>query len=190
MDLLTLVECYAILTEGLTVALKHHMQLSFKPRFLQLTPFRWLDEALASLHCGLGAGCSTSNLFLCCFSIRKWLENMGKQCFLFCKTPLLKKRTSERLSLLFISSIEIYNPLSALLLTLVSIMCFSQLPFSYSMLLYLQTLKGDKQNCPPTLFFGKFTDAKLSNFLPHKPYTTVFCSHHCSPIPSNSFPCL
>ena len=96
--------------------LTHHMQLRFKLSFLQLTPFRWLDEALASLRWGLGADCSRSSLLVCCFSILKWLEKMG-QCFR--KTPLFKNCRSERLSLLFISKIEIYNHLSALLLTLV-----------------------------------------------------------------------
>ena len=65
----------------LVTVLKYHIQLRFTPSFLQLTPFRWLDEALASLRWGLGADCTGSSLLVCCFSILKWLEKMGKQCF-------------------------------------------------------------------------------------------------------------
>ena len=94
------------------------MQLRFKPSFLQLTPFRRLDEALASLRWGLGADCSGSSLPCLLFFYpqmigEKWVNSA------FRKTPLFKNCRCERLSLLYISKIEIYNPLSTLLLTLV-----------------------------------------------------------------------
>ena len=82
MDLLSLVECYAFLPEGLSVGqLKHHMQLSLNQASCSRPPFWWLDETLVSLRWGLGADCSGSSLLLCCFSILKWLQIMGKQCF-------------------------------------------------------------------------------------------------------------
>ena len=52
-------------------------------------------------------------VFLSSNNWRTWINSA------FCKTQLFKKCTSERLSLLFIFIVEIYNPLSALLLTLV-----------------------------------------------------------------------
>ena len=114
-----------------------------------------LTKHLQACAGGLGQVVPDSAFFFVVFLTsndwRTWVNHA------LCKTQLLKKRTSERLSLLFISIIEIYNPLSALLLTLVchqSTICFSELPFSYSMLLFLQTLKWDKQNCPQKLFLG------------------------------------
>ena len=52
-------------------------------------------------------------VFLSSNDWRKWLNSA------FRKTPLFKNCRCERLSLLYISKIEIYNPLSALLLTLI-----------------------------------------------------------------------
>ena len=52
-------------------------------------------------------------VFLSSNDRRKWVNSA------FRKTPLFKNCRCERLSLLYISKIEIYNPLSALLLTLV-----------------------------------------------------------------------
>ena len=52
-------------------------------------------------------------VFLSSNDWRKWVNRA------FRKTPLFKNCRCERLSLLYISKLEIYNPLSALLLTLV-----------------------------------------------------------------------
>ena len=57
--------------------LKHHMQLNFKPSFLQLTPFQWLDEALASLRRELGAGPSRSSLLLWWFLSSKTIREQA-----------------------------------------------------------------------------------------------------------------
>ena len=82
-----LLECYAIFTEGLRDCADSWSTTcswgawppwpdSWPPsRFL--TPLWWLDEALASLRCGLGAGCSRSSLLLCCFSIHNLTREHG-----------------------------------------------------------------------------------------------------------------
>ena len=61
---------------------------------------------------------------VCCFSILKWLEKWVNSAFR--KTPLFKNCRSERLSLLFISKIEIYNPLSVVDFGLPFLPCASQ----------------------------------------------------------------
>ena len=96
---------------------KHHMQLNFKPSFLQLTPSGDLKRHLRACAAGLGQIVPDPAFFFVVFlssnDWRTWINSA------FCKTPLFKKHTSDRLSLLFISKVKIYNPLSALLLTLV-----------------------------------------------------------------------
>ena len=93
------------------------MQLRFKPSFLQLTPFGDLTRHLQACAGGLGQIVPDPAflfvVFLSSNDWRKWVNGA------FRKTPLFKNCRCEWLSLLYISKIEIYNPLSALLLTLV-----------------------------------------------------------------------
>ena len=56
------------LKASVLLKVKHHMQLDFKPSFLQVTPHGDLTRPLASLRWGIGAGCSRFSLLLCCFS--------------------------------------------------------------------------------------------------------------------------
>ena len=98
--------------------LKHHMKLGFKPSFPAADPLRgdWTRHLRACVG-GLGQIVPDPAFFFVVFlssnDWRTWVNSA------FCKTQLFKKRTSERLSILFIFIVEIYNPLSALLLTLV-----------------------------------------------------------------------
>ena len=79
MDLLSLVECYAILPEGVSVADSRSTTCSW---ILNQASCSWPRPVTWRGTCELGAIISRSSLLLCCFSILKWLENMDKQCFL------------------------------------------------------------------------------------------------------------
>ena len=96
---------------------------------------------------------------------RKWVNSA------FRKTPLFKNCRCERLSLLYISKIEIYNPLSALLLTLVCHFYYVLLRvaiFVLNVAIGTYFERRQKELSTKTLLW-KFTGAKLSNFLPHQP---------------------
>ena len=61
----------------------------------------------------------------------------------FCKTLLLKKkRSSDRLSLFFIPKVQIYNPLSALMLTLVNHLCHVPLRVAINPVVTISTRVG------------------------------------------------
>ena len=83
MGLLPLAECHAFLPEGLSVGNGWNTTCSWD---LNQASCSWppsgdLTRHLRACAGGFGADCSGSSLLVCCFSILKWLEKMGKQCF-------------------------------------------------------------------------------------------------------------
>ena len=119
MGLLPLAECHAFLPEGLSVGNNWNTTCSWD---LNQASCSWPPSGDLTRHlraCAGGLGQIVPDpaflfvVFLSSNDWRKWVNSA------FRKTPLFKNCRSERLSLLFISKIEIYNPLSALLLTLV-----------------------------------------------------------------------
>ena len=119
MGLLPLAECHAFLPEGLSVGNSWNTTCSLD---LNQASCSWPLSGDLTRHlraCPGGLGQIVPDpvflfvVFLSSNDWRKWVNSA------FRKTPLLKNCRSERLSLLFTSKIEIYKPLSALLLTLV-----------------------------------------------------------------------
>ena len=119
MRLLPLAEGHAFLPEGLSVGNSWNTTCSWD---LNQASCSWPPSGDLTRHlraCAGGLGQIVPDpaflfvVFLSSNDWRKWVNSA------FRKTPLFKNCRSERLSLLFISKIEIYNPLSALLLTLV-----------------------------------------------------------------------
>ena len=119
MGFLPLVECHAFLPEGLGVGNSWNTTSSWD---LIQASCSWPPSGDLTRHlqaCAGGLGQIVPDLvflfvvFLSSNDWRKWVNSA------FRKTPLYKNCRCERLSLLYISKIEIYNPLSALLLTLV-----------------------------------------------------------------------
>ena len=119
MGFLPLVECHAFLPEGLSVGNSWNTTSSWD---LNQASCSWPPSGDLTRHlqaCAGGLGQIVPDpaflfvVFLSSNDWRKWVNSA------FCKTPLFKNCSCERLSVLYISKIEIYNPLSALLLTLV-----------------------------------------------------------------------
>ena len=100
--------------------LKHHMQVNFKPSF----PAAAADPTSGDLtrHLRACARCLGQVVPDPAFSFVVFLSSNDGRTWArraFCKTSLFKKTHKLRPSLLFISKEKIYNPLSALMLTLV-----------------------------------------------------------------------
>ena len=119
MALLPHAKCHAFLPEGLSVGNSWNTTCSWD---LNQASCSWPPSGDLTRHlraCAGGLGHIVPDpaflfvVFLSSNDWRKWVNSA------FRKTTLFKNCRSERLSLLFISNIEIYNPLSALLLTLV-----------------------------------------------------------------------
>ena len=119
MGFLPLVECHAFLPEGLSVGNSWNTTSSWA---LNQASCSWPPSSDLTRHlqaCTGGLGQLVPDpaflfvVFLSSNDWRKWVNSA------FRKTPLFKNCRCERLSLLYVSKIEIYNPLSALLLTLV-----------------------------------------------------------------------
>ena len=119
MGCLPLVECHAFLPEGLSLGNSWNTTSSWD---LNQASCSWPPSGDLTRHlqaCAGGLGQIVPDpaflfvVFLSSNDWRKWVNSA------FRKTPLFKNCRCERLSLLYISKIEIYNPLSALLLTLV-----------------------------------------------------------------------
>ena len=119
MGFLPLVECHAFLPEGLSVGNSWNTTSSWD---LNQASCSWPPSGDLTRHlqaCAGGLGQIVPDpaflfvVFLSSNDWRKWVNSA------FRKTPLFKNCRCERLSLLYISKKEIYNPLSALLLTLV-----------------------------------------------------------------------
>ena len=119
MGFLPLVECHAFLPEGLSVGNSWNTTSSWD---LNQASCSWPPSGDLTRHlqaCAGGLGQIVPDpaflfvVFLSSNDWRKWVN------IAFRKTPLFKNCRCERLSLLYISKIEIYNPLSALFLTLV-----------------------------------------------------------------------
>ena len=119
MGFLPFVECHAFLPEGLSVGSSWNTTCSWD---LNQASCSWPPSGDSTRHlqaCAGGLGQILPDpaflfvVFLSSNDWRKWVNSA------FRKTPLFKNCRCERLSLLYIFKIEIYNPLSALLLTLV-----------------------------------------------------------------------
>ena len=170
MDILSLLECYAFLPESLSVADSWSTTCSW---VLNQASCSWPPSGDLTKHlqaCAGGLGQVVPDpafsfvVFLSSNDWRTWVNHA------LCKTQLFKKRTSERLSLLFLSIVEIYNPLSALLLTLVCHFYHVLLRVAIFVLnVAIPTdFKMRQTELSTKTLFGKFTNANLSNFLPHK----------------------
>ena len=113
MDLLSLVECYAILPEGVSVADSRSTTCSW---ILNQASCSWPPSGDLTRHlraCTAGLGQIVPDLAFF-FVVSKFLSSNDWRTWInsaFCKTPLFTKHTSDRLSLLFISKVKIYNPL-------------------------------------------------------------------------------
>ena len=119
MGFLPLVECHAFLPEGLSVGNSWYTTCSWD---LNQASCSWPTSGDLTRHlqaCAGGLGQIVPDpafLFVVLLSSNDWRKWVNSA---FRKTPLFKNYRCERLSLLYISKVEIYNPLSALLLTLV-----------------------------------------------------------------------
>ena len=132
MGFLPLVECHAFLPEGLSVGNSWNPTSSWD---LNQASCSWppsgdLTRHLQACAGGLGQIVSGSSLLVCCFSILKWLEKMGKQCFSQ-NAALQKLQMSKTFPSLYFQDRNLQSSflLSCWLWSVISIMCFSELPF-------------------------------------------------------------